>query len=178
MAEFTSHHTDRSDRNGFQFDFYCKRCRHTWRSEYQTYTARAAKDVLGAAGALLGGLVRQAANVANYGGDSGYRQARDKAFLAAVEVAKTKFLRCTKCAGYVCEACFDRPASLCTDCAATVAKASAPPAGMVACPACKKHVAKAKFCAECGGTLVPKCGQCQAELAPAAKFCPECGAKR
>ena len=35
---------------------------------------------------------------------------------------------------------------------------------------------RAKFCLECGASLIRQCPRCQAELPPNAKFCLECGA--
>jgi membrane protease subunit (stomatin/prohibitin family) len=58
-----------------------------------------------------------------------------------------------------------------------------PPFGAgVACPKCGSPVAAgAKFCPECGQSMVPQsgglCAACGAKLTPGAKFCPECGAK-
>ena len=48
----------------------------------------------------------------------------------------------------------------------------------VECPGCHKQVKKgAKFCPECGASLVAKCPKCGKEVKPGAKFCPECGEK-
>jgi class 3 adenylate cyclase len=35
---------------------------------------------------------------------------------------------------------------------------------------------RAKFCLECGASLIRQCSQCQVDLPPNAKFCLECGA--
>lgn len=51
-------------------------------------------------------------------------------------------------------------------------------AALIVCPACKKAVAAAKFCPECGGRMEaakPTCAKCQGEMAAGAKFCPNCG---
>jgi class 3 adenylate cyclase/tetratricopeptide (TPR) repeat protein len=48
---------------------------------------------------------------------------------------------------------------------------------MQTCPNCgADQPAGAKFCNECGGTLVRACSSCGAAVPPAAKFCNECGA--
>ena len=48
----------------------------------------------------------------------------------------------------------------------------------VECPGCHKQVKKgAKFCPECGASLVAKCPKCGKEVKPGAKLCPECGEK-
>jgi len=44
------------------------------------------------------------------------------------------------------------------------------------CPACRyENPAPAKFCLECGASLVVPCPNCRTELPPSAKFCLECG---
>ena len=48
------------------------------------------------------------------------------------------------------------------------------------CPKCEKPLAaNAKFCPECGASLINKefCPECGAKLNPGAKFCQECGQK-
>jgi predicted nucleic acid-binding Zn ribbon protein len=61
---------------------------------------------------------------------------------------------------------------------ASPAKAAAPSATEVACPACGNAVrSDAKFCDNCGQRVTQNCAQCNAPLRPGAKFCDECGAK-
>ena len=49
---------------------------------------------------------------------------------------------------------------------------------IVHCPKCgTDNPAKAKFCKECGSSLILHCSSCDAELPPDAKFCFECGTK-
>ncbi len=54
-----------------------------------------------------------------------------------------------------------------------------PTMNTVTCPACKKTVAAAKFCPECGGSLAAAgakfCTGCGQKLNPGSKFCGECG---
>ncbi|MBI4850584.1 MAG: SPFH domain-containing protein [Acidobacteria bacterium] len=51
------------------------------------------------------------------------------------------------------------------------------PVATIACPKCQSPNAQgAKFCAECGTSLLPKaCSRCNQPLNPGAKFCSECG---
>lgn len=53
----------------------------------------------------------------------------------------------------------------------------APPQATVSCPKCQSPNAQgAKFCAECGLSLLPKaCSRCNQPLSPGVKFCSECG---
>ncbi|WP_331254571.1 zinc-ribbon domain-containing protein [Stutzerimonas balearica] len=52
---------------------------------------------------------------------------------------------------------------------------STPPSS--ACPKCgASNAASARFCQQCGASMVPaKCASCAAEIPPGAKFCPQCG---
>jgi class 3 adenylate cyclase/tetratricopeptide (TPR) repeat protein len=44
------------------------------------------------------------------------------------------------------------------------------------CPRCAaESPAGARFCAQCGSLLVPRCSACQAELPAGARFCAQCG---
>lgn len=53
----------------------------------------------------------------------------------------------------------------------------AAPQAQARCPSCGQPVrAGAKFCAQCGASLVQTCAKCGAELRPGAKFCDSCGA--
>lgn len=48
----------------------------------------------------------------------------------------------------------------------------------IACPNCGKQMpANAKFCMECGASLVNKCPNCRAKVPQGGKFCLECGTK-
>jgi class 3 adenylate cyclase len=47
----------------------------------------------------------------------------------------------------------------------------------MACPSCgRENPDGARFCIECGTSLVPACPACGAELPDGARFCPSCGA--
>lgn len=48
------------------------------------------------------------------------------------------------------------------------------------CAGCRTiNVGGARFCQQCGGSLVPaSCGQCNAVMAAGAKFCSQCGSER
>ena len=49
---------------------------------------------------------------------------------------------------------------------------------MKQCPKCQANISDtAKFCMECGASLIAKCARCGAELPNGAKFCLECGEK-
>ena len=50
---------------------------------------------------------------------------------------------------------------------------------MTECPTCHVATPVARFCTDCGATLVQRnfCSDCGAHLQPAAKFCDACGLK-
>lgn len=53
------------------------------------------------------------------------------------------------------------------------------PKVMVRCQDCGHLVDEnAKFCADCGASMVKKCAECGASLVGNPKFCPECGSKQ
>ena len=55
---------------------------------------------------------------------------------------------------------------------------SAPKAAGATCPHCSAAVSEnAKFCPECGKSLMRACPACGAALSATVKFCPECGQK-
>ena len=201
--QFSNNFGDKSDRAGFQFDFYCEKCRDAWRCDYVGYTAGQASGFLHTAGNIFGGVFGRAAQAADYARDAGYRTAKDKAFAAAVTAAKVHFKRCLRCTNYVCAKCYNGNLDQCTTCAPAVqleadvaarakeielAKVQAEKSveagkktdANVVCGACGARVPESKFCAECGGKLsiTTRCPQCNAQLQPSAKFCPECGNKR
>ncbi len=62
--------------------------------------------------------------------------------------------------------------------AAPVAPVAAPaPRAQTRCPSCNQPLrAGAKFCDNCGASLVRACAKCGATLRPDAKFCDSCGA--
>lgn len=200
---FSDNYSDISQREGFQFEFYCEQCGDAWRSEFKRFMPGTMGGLLGAASSLLGGILGSAEQVADYLGDAKYRSAHDKAFAEAIEQAKVHFKRCRKCGNYFCAQCFNPNLNLCTSCAPSIEEESNIAAreaeiemarekaqtavktgkrttdGNVVCTACGARVAKAKFCAECGEKIDTKqlCS-CGYELQPGAKFCPECGAKQ
>ena len=214
MAEikFSDNYTDLSDetgaRAGFQFEFYCERCRDAWRSEFVPFKAGQAAEWVGRAAGVFGGLLGGVSDVADGVSDNAYGTAHDKAFEAAVAAAEAHFHRCAKCSDYFCDRCWNAEAGLCVNDApiAEVEVESAFAAGraqaagekaalhgihegkhmdvrqraQLVCPSCGAETKGAKFCPECGEKLAVKvfCTQCGADIPEAAKFCPECGAKK
>lgn len=206
LIPFVSHHDDLSTDRGYQFKFYCDKCRNGYMSRFQTSYVGTAGGLLRAAGDLLGGVLGRA-------GDSAYEiqravagPAHDSALEAAVQEVRPHFTQCVRCGRWVCnEVCWNPERGLCTECgpktevevAAAQSEAQVEQIRqkvrqkdqtkgvdlerrMVArCPQCSAQTKGGKFCPECGAPLSAesRCRACGADMPAKARFCPECGEK-
>ncbi len=192
---------------GFQFEFYCERCRNAYRTEFEPYRGGQAAGWLDKASGMLGGILGNAGSAVEGVATQNYGKVRDEKFREAVEQAKVHFHRCAQCMQYVCGQCFHEKSGLCYNCApdAEVAAQAARAQGHVdaakekaydvgkglakdqdvttekqmVCPNCRAETHGAKFCPECGTKMAVAafCYACGAELPPGAKFCVDCGTK-
>ena len=205
--EFTGNYEDLSTDRGYQFKFYCDKCRNGYMSGFQASLVGTAGSLFRAAGDLFGGVFSQAGNSAYEIQRAIGGKAHDSALEAAVAEVKPHFTQCVRCGKWACNTiCWNAERGLCSTCAPQTEEEIAAAQAqaqveqihakvrerdqtkgldldnpMVArCPKCSAQTSGGKFCPECGATLRPRdaCGQCGAKMAPAAKFCPECGAKR
>jgi len=203
LIQFTENYDDLSTDLGYQFKFYCDRCRNGYMSTFQASVVGTTGSLLRAAGSLFGGVLSDA-------GHSSYEVQRavggkghDDALRKAVEEVRSKFQQCKRCGKWVCpENCWNTKRGLCSDCApdiqaelaaaqvaATVeqineevrqvnwtAKLDIAGETVANCPKCGAR-ASGKFCPECGSQLAPKvkCVGCNASIDEGLKFCPECG---
>jgi hypothetical protein len=102
LMQLTRDHADHSTDRGYQFEFFCDRCRTGFISEFKPF-------VMTMAGGAGSGHVSSAA------------PSHDSVFLACLEEARPHFRQCNKCAQWVCQAaCWDARRALCIDCAAGV----------------------------------------------------------
>jgi len=206
LIQFTRNHTDHSTDKGYQFEFFCDRCRNGFRTEFRPSMTGFATSALRAAGGFFGGLLGQAGSSAYEIERAVAGPAHDKAMREAVEEAKPNFRQCPRCSRWVCQTtCWNQGRSLCFDCApdvqtelasaqvhATVDQIKAKlqqtdmtgginitAEAVARCPQCNALTQGAKFCPECGKPLRPKdaCAKCGAKVQAGAKFCPECGEK-
>lgn len=204
--EFTGNYEDLSTDKGYQFKFYCEKCRNGYLSSFKPNKVGMAASALQVAGNLFGGVLGRA----GYGAYEVQRAvggtAHDSALKEAVAEIKPLFKQCTRCGQWICEPnCFNRKAGLCETCAPDldeeIAAAQAAAAkeqvhqkvrevdwlkdrdvaqtASVTCPGCGAKTQAGKFCPECGKPLSAKrkCGKCGAESEGPAKFCPECGTR-
>jgi hypothetical protein len=208
VIQFTRNFQDKSNDQGFQFEFACDKCSNGVMSPYYPNKMGMASGILKAAGSIFGGALRTAAQGADQLKDNMRSKARDDAFGKAVEEAKKHFKKCTRCGHWVCpDSCWNGTKNLCEACAPNLAEEAASAQAMAAkeqivrkaassdqtggldvsknvmagCGQCGADVGGAKFCPECGAATVAAkvaCGKCNAEMKASAKFCPECGAPR
>jgi hypothetical protein len=203
LIQFTENYEDLSTDQGYQFKFFCDRCRNGYMSTFQTSAIGAAGSLLRAAGSMFGGVFGSAANSSYDIQRAIGSKAHDEALKTAVEEVRAQFHQCKRCGHWVCpENCWNAQRGLCNDCAPDVQieLASAQVAATVeqinvkvremnmtkgldlagtavaTCPNCGAK-ASGKFCGNCGATLSPKvaCGTCGTEVDPGVKFCPNCG---
>ncbi len=203
---FTGNYEDLSTDRGYQFKFYCEKCKNGYMSTFKTSTMGTLSSAARVAGNLFGGI---------FGGvaDSSYEiqravggPAHDSALKEAVDEISPIFKQCTRCGNWVCEpVCWNKKAGLCESCAPDMdeelAAAQAEAAreqvqakarevdwtksrkvdqvsGAV-CASCGAKSQGGKFCPECGTaySAKKKCASCGHEAEGTPKFCPECGGK-
>jgi RNA polymerase subunit RPABC4/transcription elongation factor Spt4 len=170
---------------GFQFEFYCQRCRDTWRNGFESYKA-----------ARAAGWIRRASNMAHGAASSigldvaegidgmvqsGWHKARDASFQKEISAAAEHFHRCGRCSYYVCDQCFTVDRGLCLNCAPDLAAEveSARAHGLVDQATTRAREVGAAQAADVDVTTQKQlvCSQCGHET-HGAKFCPECGHKQ
>jgi ribosomal protein L32 len=206
LIQFTRNHTDHSTDRGYQFEFFCDRCRNGFMSEFKTSATGLASSALRTAGTLFGGMLSRASYSSRDLERMIQGPAHDKAFRDAIDEAKPNFRQCPKCSSWVCtNSCWNTKRSLCCNCAPDIetelaaAQVQATVNQMVQkvrqqdmtrdmdltteavalCPSCGAKTHGAKFCPECGTSIRSNtaCGKCGAKYDAGAKFCPECGNK-
>ena len=204
LIAFTKNYTDRSNDNGYQFEFHCDKCGNGFMSNFQTSKLGVAQNLLNAASSLFGGGWSRAASAGNNMKDSLRGKAWDDAFAVAIGEGKQKFKQCSRCGTWVCpEQCWNAKKGLCEGCApnleeeiaaaqATIAKEQvwekARNSNMIegvdvksektaTCPHCGANAGPGKFCGECGKPYSnkSKCPKCGVEQDGHPKFCGECG---
>ena len=186
LIKFVANHDDLSTDRGYQFKFYCDKCRNGYLSAFQPSITGIAGGLLRAAGNLFGGVLGRV-------GSSTYEiqraiagKAHDDALLKAVDEGKQHFKQCSKCGKWVCpDVCWNQGRGLCEGCAPDEAEAIAAAQAQATneqifqkarntnlighvdmnkkatadaplCPSCGAKTTSSKFCPECGGALVTK----------------------
>jgi hypothetical protein len=126
FIEFTRNYRDRSTQRGFQWEFYCERCRNGYRSKFQPSATGLMKEALDVAGSLLGGKLGRARHVGRRVHSVAWERAHDDAFHRAAEEVRMYFVQCPRCNAWVCRGrCWNESRGLCFNCAPDVAVVAA-----------------------------------------------------
>ena len=198
MIFFTDNYQDRSTNDGYQFEFYCRRCGNGYSSSFQHSVTGFGGRMLRLGGDLIGGAVGEKAQQLGWDAEwmrDGVRgSTRDKALAHAVEEMKPFFHQCHRCGQWVCEqVCWNGQRGLCTTCAP---KLDQEIAGMQAAAQVNQLNQKIQaqdwtrdinyrdqatgLCPNCGqesggGKFCSGCGHALAAAPAAQKFCGNCG---
>src|SRR3954471_13317200 len=172
---FTGNYEDLSTDRGFQFKFYCEKCRNGYMSSFKTSTVGVLGSAARAAGSLFGGFFGNVADssyeVQRAIGGSGHDSALED---AGAEISPI-FKQCTRCGQWVCKPiCWNEKAGLCETCAPDLDEEIA---------AAQAQAARAQAAEKLQGIdLIGQrdlskvtgaaCGKCGAKTG-GAKFCPE-----
>jgi membrane protease subunit (stomatin/prohibitin family) len=194
LIQFVSNYDDLSSDKGYQFKFYCDKCRNGYLSRFQTSKVGLAGSVLRTAGHLFGGWMGSA-------GYSSHELQRmvggpehDSALREAVEEGKQRFHQCTKCGKWVCpEVCWNPKANLCEDCAPNFDEHVAAAQAQGKADAVRQQLYEKAMKTDYASGVnmdadsyltapspapqppsTPVC-ECGADINPNAKFCGQCG---
>ncbi len=122
MIFFTDNYQDRGTREGYQFEFFCKRCGNGYTSSFQHSVTGFGGRMLRLGGDLIGGTVGEKASEigwdAEWMRDGTRGSTRDRALAKAVEEMKPHFDQCHRCGQWVCgQVCWNRERGMCVGCA-------------------------------------------------------------
>ncbi|MGH3210558.1 MAG: hypothetical protein ACRDNO_22665 [Trebonia sp.] len=107
MVFFTDNYADRSSDDGYQFEFYCRRCGNGYSSPFQHSVTGFGGRLLRLGGDVIGGQIGEQASKlgwdAEFMRDTVRGSTRDKALAKAVEQMKPYFKQCHNCGQWVCD---------------------------------------------------------------------------
>jgi rubrerythrin len=182
MVFFTDNYQDRSTNDGYQFEFYCKRCGNGYSSSFQHSVTGFGGRLLRMGGDVIGGQVGETARTLGWDAEwtrAGLRgSTRDKALAKAVDEMKPHFSQCHRCGQWVCgQICWNGERGLCVSCAP---KLDQEIAGLQAAAQIQQLNSKIQQEDWTSGinhrdTATAICPSCQGESG-GGKFCKQCGA--
>ena len=130
MVFFTDNYQDRSSDDGYQFEFFCRRCGNGYSSSFQHSVTGFGGRLLRLGGDMLGGQLGERASQlgwdAEFMRDTVRGSTRDKALAKAVEEMQPYFKQCHNCGQWVCDQiCWNTERGLCVSCAPKLDQAMA-----------------------------------------------------
>jgi rubrerythrin len=182
MVFFTDNYQDRSTNDGYQFEFYCKRCGNGYSSSFQHSLTGFGGRLLRLGGDMIGGNIGETARTLGWDAEwtrDGVRgSTRDKALAKAVEEMKPYFHQCHRCGQWACgQICWNDERGMCVTCAP---KLDQEIAGMQAAAQVRQLNTKIQQQDWTGDinyrdTATAMCPSCAGESG-GGKFCQHCGA--
>ncbi len=122
MQAFTDNYQDRSNHDGYQFEFFCERCGNGHQSAFKHSVTSMGGKLLRFGGDLVGGEWGNRAS--QLGWDSRWMRdgvrngARDRALAEAVAEMRPEFGQCHRCGQWVCQdICWNGERGMCATCA-------------------------------------------------------------
>jgi hypothetical protein len=182
MVFFTDNYQDRSTREGYQFEFFCRRCGNGYSSTFKHSVTGFGGRLLRMGGDLVGGNVGETARQLGWDAEwtrDGLRgSTRDKALARAVDEMKPHFEQCHRCGQWVCgQICWNGERGMCVTCAPKLGQEIA---GLQAAAQVQQLNQKIQQQDWTGGINyrdvgTAMCPSCHAESG-GGKFCQACGA--
>jgi len=181
MVFFTDNYEDRSTREGYQFEFYCKRCGNGYQSSFQKSLFGFGGQMLRMGGDLIGGTLGEKAS--QVGWDSQWTSdgtrgtGRDKALAKAVDEMKPYFKQCNRCGQWVCgQVCWNNERGLCVQCAPKLDQEIAGMQAQAQIQQLNDKIQQVDWTGNVnyrdqGTAMCPNCGQSSG----GGKFCQNCG---
>jgi len=181
MVFFTDNYQDRSTQEGYQFEFYCKRCGNGYQSSFQKSLFGFGGQMLRMGGDLIGGTLGDKAQQIgwdsqwNSGGIRG--SGRDKALAKAVDEMKPYFKQCNRCGQWVCgQVCWNNERGLCVQCAPKLDQEIAGMQSQAQIQQLNEKIQQVDWTGDVnyrdqGTAMCPNCGQSSG----GGKFCQNCG---
>ncbi|HEX4258869.1 MAG TPA: zinc ribbon domain-containing protein [Streptosporangiaceae bacterium] len=182
MVFFTDNYQDRCTREGYQFEFFCRRCGNGYSSSFHHSVTGFGGRLLRMGGDLVGGNVGETARTlgwdAEWSRDSMRGTVRDKELARAVDEMKPHFEQCHRCGQWVCgQVCWNTERGLCTTCAPKLDQEIAGLQASAQVAQLNHKIQQQDWTTDINhrdlGT--GQCPSCHAESG-GGKFCQECGA--